>query len=452
MDLFTNLKKILLKNYLLNATPSKTYKVVRAIMHWLLLPIKLTIIGTLGIYQIIKNSFKIPREPKPITWTFDVDELLNKLPILNSDDFSTYICRQPVGMPIDGQQHNFDHQCLRQGTYQFLLSKLNPELVTESVIYGTSKHIQGPRLFRGYMANPTSFNMFSVSGDMLCGMNLAMLNNKNSDLKDKYEYMVLGIINNDYSLLESCSPDPLEEPMLATIYKERLIEAMSRPEMVNMKSYKASWSAGIEPVGAQALTLLATLRTSAVLCKEPIAASKYSSLLWKYGYGLLSLFPTAYIESRRGYFNEHNCMTSLYVLSKLAKYKWFWKMPMIYVWSLSKHWYNGYFTGLLLDAHPELLKKDKYKNHLLKCVEYLREVRISEVVERSANFSEVETDAPVKLSEICENEFYPEVRHNYKAMGNSSEKIMTGLGYLASLTMCLEALKNIQRTLDNENK
>ena len=66
------------------------------------------------------------------------------------------------------------------------------------------------------------------------------------------------------------------------------------------------------------------------------------------------------------------CLIALYVLSKSSKTtlgKLFWKIPMVYVWLLSKHWYNGYFTGLVKECYPNVISK----SYIDKCKQYLYE-------------------------------------------------------------------------------
>src|SRR5690606_22888301 len=107
-----------------------------------------------------------------------------------------------------------------------------------------------------------------------------------------------------------------------------------------------------------ALTILASLRIASKVTDSSVCRKEYNNLLWRYGYGLLSLAPTAYIDSQRGYFNDHNCLISLYALFRLADSplgKLFWALPMVYVWTLSRHWYNGYFTGLVRECIPWLI-------------------------------------------------------------------------------------------------
>lgn len=440
---------------ILNPKPNFTWKLVRFLLHWTTLPLKLLLIGGLGLYQIVKHTIlDTNRAPKPITDTLDVDKLLKSLPIWDNGHIKSYVNRVPAGEAIDGLNHNFDHQCSRHSTYAFLLSQLNPALRDAAVEKGVWNHLQGKYLARGYKADGT-FNVKTVSGDMLCGLNLAMLNSESLILQDRFEVLVDNLIQNDYSLLEGQRPDG--EPILEEIYDEALVAAQNRPENVLMKSARGMWQPGLETVGAQALTILAALRVADVKLRSKTAGAEYRKLLKVYGFGLLSLFPTAYTDTRRGYFNDHNCMIALYTLAKLSSSSWgraFWKIPMVYVWKLSKHWYNAYFTGLLFDAYPELLKNASNVAYLKKCIAYLQEVQVEEITKAPINWVGEEmltTIVPVGLKLQKEDEFYPDMGHNILQLPEMPiQYYRTGLGYLAGVTMCMKALAVSDRLVYRE--
>lgn len=437
-----------LNKLLLNPNPPKWWKTLRFLLNWITIPLKLLLIGGLGLYQIIYHKlFTEKRNPVPEHWVIDVDELMKNLPVYDNGHLKCYVNRTLVSQPITGNNHNTDHQCSRHGTYAFIMNKLGVER-DASIDKGVYSHIQGKYLCRGYTTDGL-YNARTTSGDMLCGLNLAMLDTKNDVLKDRYDLLIKGIIENDYSLLEGARPAD-DETELCAIYDKALIEAGMRPEHVKMKSARGMWQPSVENVGAQALTLLASLRIGDVKLGNLDARREYKNMLWKHGLGLLSIFPTAYIDSRRGYFNDHNCLVSLYVLSKLSTNKWgklFWKIPMIYVWMLSKHWYNGYFTGLLFDAHPELLKKRKNYEYLQECMSYLQEPSISDVIKRPVNYKTefLTNEVPVSLKTIREDEFYPDMGHNIisSETDGNTEYYRTGLGYLASVTMVITALRHV---------
>ena len=251
------------------------------------------------------------------------------------------------------------------------------------------KHIVNGQLARGYKKVPgvehdvTSTteqpvfkltetlerNFGSVSGDMLIGFSLGMLNLRpesaqtvdssgsvmfndgaNASLKERFDEMLSAIVENDYALLEGRRPEDgdINQAMWDRIEKENEKLIVKK----KMKSIRGMWQPGIETVGAQALTVLCALRVGDKILGAAYAKREYRKLLFRCGYGLLSLFPTAFTKKQRGYFNDSNCMVALYILSKLADGKmgkFFWKMAMKYVWALSNKWYNGYFTGLLND-------------------------------------------------------------------------------------------------------
>jgi hypothetical protein len=447
-----NLSKAFHK-FLLNPDPPMWWIFLRFFLNWLTIPLKLLLIGGLGIYQIIKHKFVSKnRPPEPKSDVINLDYLLSNLPLIQNGHLTSYANRVPTDESVTGLNHNTDHQCSRHGTYAFLLSRLGTPR-DETVEKGLYSHIQGKYLCRGYTTDGT-YNARTTSGDMLCGLNLAMLDTKNDILKERYEVLIENILANDYSLLEAQVPgneaNPDEDEIIPIqIYKERLAEAQNRPENVRMKSARGMWQPSVEHVGAQALTLLASLRVAEVKCQNPRAKSAYWKLLWLHGQGLLSLFPTAYIDTRRGYFNDHNCIISLYVLSKLSTSKLgklFWKIPMYYVWSLSKHWYNGYFTGLMFDAYPEMLKSTSNRDYLWKCLAYLREVdSLDQVLKRPMDYDgeQLTYEVPVSVVAQREDEFSPDMGHNI--ISNPMENTRyyrTGLGYLADITMVLVCFKN----------
>ncbi len=434
-------------NFVLQVNPSKSWKVLRFLLHWITLPLKLILIGGLGFYQILHKKFtarpRTPGENKLVKF----DNVLSSLPIWNSKDgtVQTYVCRAYVDRPIDGTNHNPDHQCSRHSTYYFLMSKLGK--TNEALAKGVYNHMQNKYLCRGYYINPyedkLEYNVATVSGDMLCGLNLAVLAEKSSQttICDRFDYLISKIIENDYSLLEGAARTSKDDAGVE-LYAKLLKEAGYVPENVRMKSARGMWQPGLETVGAQALTILSSLRIADKKLGSLEARKHYRKLLWQYGYGLLSLFPTAYIDKQRGYFNDHNCMIALYVLSKLADNKftkWFWKQSMKYVWSLSKHWYNAYFTGLLYDAHPDLFDRQ----YVDKCYAYLLEADAVNITNKPDNYETImlQTDEqPVNIGYIPEDEFYPDIAHDKKYAADPAARwYKTGLGWVAGVVMLHEA-------------
>lgn len=438
MNLQRDLNKFILKHLLLNTKPHKIWKIIRFFLHWGSLPIKLILIGALGIFQIVKYSIKSKRLPCPNDdFNISYKDVWSKLPTLEHEQYRLYLPRQPFELPLNGRHHNPDHQTSRHGTYAFLCSK--NQLCDYKTVEGLNKFILGDYLCRGFNISDIGeikYNTSSVSGDMLSGLSLAINEIENDILNFNYEKLINSIIKNDYSLKEFDFPMEDDAKILPEIYKERLIEANFDKFNVNMKSNRATWSAGLETVGAQALTLLAALRLNQIKNKDINSGKHYKKLLWKYGYGLLSLFPTAYIDSRRGYFNEHNCIMALYILAKNAKYRWFWFIPMLYTWALSKHWHNLYFDGLFLDSFPEM--KHIIKNHIIRSIDYLKEVNSSdEMIKRNSNVTEIKSDHhPVTLRKIYDDEFYPDIRRDvYILKQNDNNFHYSGLGFFADLTM-----------------
>jgi len=423
--------------FILKVDTPKYWKVIRFILHWVTIPFKLALIGTLGLYQILKHKTDKPRSLDSLEVTEKtkqdfVEKTLNLMPVMHSQSLSLYVNRQPYSMPIDGTHHNPDHQLSRHATFCFIMGKLG--LRTYEMDRALWMHMQGKYLARGYSWNSVEqtieFNIGSTSGDMLCGLNLAMLDTDDDVLIERFDVLINHIIDNDYALLEGRRPGKEEPGQL--LWDELLKANYGREEKINMKSVRGMWQPGLETVGAQALTILSALK---VADKMGIQSAKkaYRKLLYKYGYGVLSLFPTAYVDSKRGYFNDHNCIISLYVLARLSTSrfeKFFWKLPMMYVWNLSKHWYNPYFTGLVREVYPELVS-DEY---LKKCQAYLYEEEPNCYSYYLA--TTIKGVAPVFHNELHEDEFSPDIKRDYRmASVNETTKIRTGLGFLASAVM-----------------
>lgn len=428
----------ILKKYtelILNTKPSRTWKAIRFVLHWVTLPLKLILIGGLGTYQIIKHSFTKHRPYaviSPDVRKARFKTVFERLPIFHTTEIKLHVNRVPYYSVPNGSNHNSDHQCSRHSTFAFLLSKMG--IHDELVDKATWMHMQGKWLCRGYEWGPEGlhFNAKTTSGDMLCGLNLAVMTTENEATKERFDQLIHHIIENDYSVLEGQSPD--SDSMAYDMYQRKLKEANYAIEKIEMKSERGMWQPGLETVGAQALTILASLKLAEKKLGSRDAKKAYNKLLWKYGYGLLSLFPTAYIDSKRGYFNDHNCLISLYVLSNLSSSrlgKLFWKIPMVYVWALSKHWYNGYFTGLLNSAHPGTVSEE----YIEDCKGYLYEnaPRTWGYMETTTSVSK---EVPVTFNNLPEDEFSPDIPHNLEVItGNEDTKIKTGLGFIASAIM-----------------
>jgi hypothetical protein len=385
------------------------------------------------------KTFKISR--KPLVDNVDIStkksyfkEVFNNLPILKTTELESYVNRVPYFAYPNGYNHNSDHHTSRHSTYQFLMNKLS--LNNDKIQKATNMFMQGKWLCRGFSWNPfeqqIDYNVNTVSGDMLCGLNLAIMTNNGPN--ENFDHLIVGIIENDYSLLEGASPRSKTDPGY-DLYQDLLKQVGYRTEAVRMKSSRGMWQPGLETVGAQALTILAALRVAEVKNYNREAGKAYRKLLYKYGYGLLSLFPTAYIDKQRGYFNDHNCLISLYVLSKYSKSKLgklFWMIPMLYTWSLSKHWYNGYFTGLVKECYPNLIG-DKY---IQKCINYLYENKPN-TFSYDERIETVTKSQPVTYNDNPNDEFSPDVRHDLVSSPSNEQalKIKSGLGFIACAIM-----------------
>jgi len=438
----------------LELTPKWWYP-VRFILHWISLPIKLIVIGSLGVFQIINQTLRFSNRVIASRLNEEqkrgiIRRVFTKLPIVRNMNEELYVNRVPYYQKPNGYNQNIDHQCSRHSTYTFLMSRIGKR--NEAQETAVLKHINGETLYRGYNW-AEDVNMDTVSGDMLCGLNLAMLDAVSSTkpgvinqgttgdaLKDAFDELVCGIIKNDYALLENPNKAPEAPSPENEAYNEELQRVKHRPKI---KSTRGMWQPGLETVGAQAITLLAAVRVADKKCGSLTPAREYSKLLYRYGYGLLSLFPTAFIQHKRGYFNDHNCMIGLYVLAKLADSKLgklFWTLPMIYVFLLSYRYRNGYFTGLLLDVAPWLSGMLSY--HKQQCEDYLFESDNVIMYSREGGIEIPQAqELPVPFNEMNQSEFHPDQdqKHFTNNPGDvnmiRTDNYHSGLGWMAHMVM-----------------
>lgn len=424
---------------------------LRFIIHWLTLPIKLMVIGGLGTYQIVYQTLFFKSRKTDLAPKEKKDKYLqmmfDKLPLYKTANTELYVNRVPYYEKPNGFNHNMDHQSARHGTYTFLMGKIGKRTSNQEL--ALSKHMKNGMLLRGYNSMGEE-NAHTVSGDMLCGMSLAMLDVKSEVpegalvkgstgdlLRDKFDEVVINIIENDFALLEGACPEDGPERAVWDEEMDRVKDILS----IRMKSARGMWQPGLETVGAQAITLLAAVRIADKKCGSVLPKRTYPKLLWKYGYGLLSLFPSAFTQRTRGYYNEHNCMISAYTLAKLADNKLgklFWTIPMIYLFLLSYKWRNGYFTGLLLDVAPYLGKLLAY--HKQECINNLYEVEpIPYSRDRGVELP-VTKDLPVPFALMNQGEFHVEQPHRLLLTKVDNDVIRTdnalsGLGFFAHAIM-----------------
>jgi hypothetical protein len=423
--------------FILNPFPSKTWQVIRFILHWITLPIKLIIIGLLGIYGILYNKFTYKTKSFPDI-SLETKKLYTKkifgfMPTFNNDWYNLYLARQPYYAPVNGINHVTDHQCLRQGQYTFMLNNFKQD--DHKADFALHQHLSGNWLLRGYKWNFNDsqlvLNANSTSGDMLLGLSLRMLTSNDSILKEKYEQLVSNIIEFDYSLLEGSEPS---DSPASDLWNKLFKQSDERIEKIRMKSTRGMWQPGLETVGAQALTVLAAIRIADKKLGNKDARKEYKKLLYAYGYGLLSLVPTAYIPNSRGYFNDSNCLHALYILSQLSDSRLgrlFWKLPMVYVWLLSHSWLNPYFTGLLEKAHPGTVSK----TYIDQCQNYLFSTEPATAVYNQDQAEQVKA-VPVNPNLIVYDEFNWECSMDCNIVPQfNNPEYRTGLGFLCAVSL-----------------
>lgn len=411
--------------FISNPSPSLFWKVIRVILHWLLIPVKLSLVLLLYvIMQVYMLLFYKKREIN-IELTDDkrikyVTHIFKQLPIYTDHKIQLHTLRVPINENPDGSNHNPDHQLARHGVYSFLMKILNKH--NHKISAATKNHIVSndgkTLLVRGYTIDKLTenyiYNVNNTSGDQLIGLLLSLLVDNDTTLEYNYEKLINQIIDSDYALLN----------------------------INNKKSLRGMWQPGIETMGAQSLTILAALKMGEKLGVSR-ARPTYNKLMYGYGYCLLNLFPTIFIPSKRGYFNDNNCITSAYILSKLSKNKlekFYYNMIALYVWSLSYKWYNAYFTGLINDLMPNLISKQYIKD----CENYLYE-EFPNHFDKNIESTLQTREFPVKFNDMNQGEFFPDEEHKI-SKGEPNHR--SGLGWLAAATsintgLVKEILKNI---------
>lgn len=339
------------------------------------------------------------------------------LPVFDNNFFQLYVNRVKADEIPNGTNHNDDHQAARHGTYSFLMSILDKRnnRIDEALSSHMARKYGIVRGFKVKSLEDVEFNLKNTSGDQLLGICLGILpyalnqttdtdlnNPRNQTLTERFEQIVNDIIDNDYAL---------------------------RDEDLSKKADRGMWQPGLETVGAQSITILATLKLAERL-GSPTAKTHYNKLSRYYGYSLLSFFPTTFFPTQRGYFNDHNCLVAAYILTKLSKgfSKYFWGSVMLYVWSLSYKWYNGYFTGLVNDALPGVISK----NYLETCKKYIYEMEPKTISQDKGTHRKAQV-YPVAFNMMNQGEFHPDEDH--KIVLNHEKEHLSGLGWLAHAIM-----------------
>lgn len=334
------LNKLALKYFklILNPNPSKTWKALRFILHWVTLPMKIFTVVSAGLIQITIKKIASARTSPDVTTLEEKRALFQKsmaeLKVLKTEELELYcdVIYGDVPMP-----HNYDthYQALNQGLYAYSMNKLG--LFNEKIDSAVRMHMQSKWLCRGYKMNPhedqIQYDAHSTSGEMLTGMSLAMLTNVDLITRDKFEELMTNVVQNDYALSEYGGPYP--GTALYPLYKDFFNAVGDRSELLKMKSSIGMFQPGLEIGGMRALQVLSALRVASKVCKDPVAQKAYNDLVFKYGYGLLALFPTVFSAANE---NLANCQIAVHILESLADTKLsklFWKVSAMYLSALA---------------------------------------------------------------------------------------------------------------------
>jgi hypothetical protein len=197
------------------------------------------------------------------------------------------------------------------------------------------------------------------------------------------------------------------------------------------------------PVGAQTVCYLAALKVGidALQRKPPGKVrdfmlqemkKKYWIRFWLYGAFIDVMMPTAGIWFKRGYNNDNVVIQALYVCHKYEGpiNRLFYKIGIIWVWSLSWPWLNGFFTGLL-DETTGLVPRF----YLHKCQRYANSfknvVNSKKVTKRKTAWS-----WPVETDSTNVGEFFPDEDQERQKFGR--DQYQSTLGQLANMVWTLE--------------
>jgi hypothetical protein len=336
---------------------------------WILLPIK--ILAVIPFYLIIqvrnfskkKNNryWKDGASPVRNHWDIVLD-LMSKSPIIKTTSHSLYVNRAPITRKLDGQNHETAHQCMRQGLWVNLSNRISGK-ANHSEVLALEAHFNF-ELSRGYKISQdgklSEFNFDNVSGDMLAGWCMGYLGAK-ADLA--------------YSTIR------LAEHLVR--YKGLLSNGKISTKANFKPGFQFEKSVSPLPVGAQNLTYLAVLKCAldaykgyGKLDREILKLNscwrikiEYWLRFYVYLDFLTVLMPTVSIWFKRAYNNDNCCMQFAYVCGSLSSgfEKKIYQASILYTWSLSWPWLNGFFSGMAKDLTG--LISDSYMKRCQKYAE-----------------------------------------------------------------------------------
>jgi hypothetical protein len=437
----------MLKTYTLkNVNPSKLWKSIRFVLHWLSLPVKIFYNLSLGLVHNLMYIGSKKRDLKPVSFenrakTFQ--EVLKKLPVIKGNGFKIYAPLIPLNSPINASNHGIENQAMLQGLLSFCSSELGYN--DEQLINGLNLFLFGGMMSRGTKVNPVENrqmnNFKSCNTETLSAFSLAVafLNAKKSKntleidgnsyvplsgpeyhLREKFETLVMTIMEEqDMALLEGANP---EDPTASKLFKTLIKKAEGDVNLVLMKSIEGMFQPGLELTSKNALSILAALRVTDVKLRSLAARKYYRQLIWLYGYGLLGAIASP---------KENNLgqMLDLYTLSKLSKTwlgKKFWKFAMKRTWKLTKYQYNGLFTGLLEKAHPNTVNPKYIKT----CLDNLyEETPRTYGFLKDSTVGSLASSFPVQSSKTFESEFMENLTHEV-FLDVIEDRVRTGLSWV----------------------
>jgi hypothetical protein len=315
---------------LLTINPSFTNKLLNSLLFYVSFPFKLT--RNLIVFLINKRISKVP------TKSFSETLLaLNTLQLLHTNELQTYV--ESIGLP-NGSNHDTNNQAFYHGLYQYAASEFgegsNPKIMTANRMF-----MQNKWLCNGFLWNPTKnmveFNISSPRAINLLGVAIASYS-ENSPNENFDQIITHMIEDNDLCLIEGQIPN-LKHPN--QMYNRLLKLNNYRPELVKMKSINGLFNPGLSLTPTNALIILTALRVARIKNGNKLAGDMYNKLLFKYGYGLLSLMPDC----------DHRivllCSRLLSDMSKTKLGKAFWNIPKYFI--VKKHTESNQKLNVLLD-------------------------------------------------------------------------------------------------------
>lgn len=359
----------------------------------------ISVIYLLGLIQSLRNIFW----PKDKTWEkshvpdlyTSINHVFDRTITYETDRRQVLALRIPPGQKATGMNHDIDHMVMRQGAWVSCLKLMN--LDVKRAVNVLKDCVKIDELRRGClyrMGEPVGHSTQPVSGDMLVGFCFGYAHAE-EHLKNE-----MAVVGNKLCDMKGLPTEGVVSPV-------------------------ANFLPGIQfgvttspvPVGAQTATYLCGILCAIDAYKRiekllpgtksfPALRKKlereYFKRMWIYGGFIDVMIPSAGIWFKRGYNNDNVVVQALYCCHKFAPSsfsRFFFGSGMVWIWTLSWPWLNGFFSGLLVDRLGLLSKR-----YMKTCQAYAYELKGIEVAIKS-KVKKTAWKWPVKPSLVNVGEF-----------------------------------------------